>query len=312
MLNVIQLMDDKGLGHCKRMIIFAKELSDSGSEALLLTSKNRQDQVMSLKIEKLQYLEYDTNSDFPKVFALIKKNYPKKQIKSWSIDTKFNCSRVVRYLKTKGVYTRLFDNTRSCRLIVDENIYPSPLFDEQDLDWSRYEGKVFGGWDYALIGQRLKKIRENFGRYSQTSCVISFGGSDDYNITLKVLKILLPVADQIPIVVILGPQFKYTESISNINKIVGNRMQIILGKHNIDDHIASAKLLITAIGLTVIESIFLGIPCACISNYKNDERDEKKLKKMKNVYVLGNHRHLLNYSDVLLGIVSNIFALSRK
>ena len=89
-------------------------------------------------------------------------------------------------------------------------------------------------------------------------------------------------------------------------------MQIILGKHNIDDHIASAKLLITAIGLTVIESIFLGIPCACISNYKNDERDEKKLKKMKNVYVLGNHRHLLNYSDVLLGIVSNIFALSRK
>ena len=312
MLNVIQLMDDRGLGHCKRMIVFAKELLGDQSTVLVLIIKDRQDQLKLLKDEQLQVLEYDPNSDFQNLYFSIEKTYPKQQIKSWSIDTKLNCSKFISYLKTKGVFTRLFDNSKACRLIVDENVYPTPLFNKEDLDWSGYEGNVLGGWDYALIGQNLKKIKENFDQYRQTSCVITFGGLDYHNITLKILKILLPIADQIPIVVILGPQYKHIESISNINKVVGNRIQIITGKNNIDNYIASAKLLITAIGLTVIESIFLGIPCVCVSNYKNDEIDEKKLKKMRDVYVLGNHRHLLNYSDRLIDIINNEFSLLKK
>ena len=49
------------------------------------------------------------------------------------------------------------------------------------------------------------------------SCVISFGGSDPQNITIKVLKILMPFVEKIPIVAILGPKYKNKQAILNLN-----------------------------------------------------------------------------------------------
>ena len=39
MLNVIQLMDDEGLGHCKRMVNFSQKLQSEGSDILLLVNR---------------------------------------------------------------------------------------------------------------------------------------------------------------------------------------------------------------------------------------------------------------------------------
>ena len=37
----------------------------------------------------------------------------------------------------------------------DENIYPTPLFSHNDLDWSSYRGKLFT-WRHVLIRDEIK------------------------------------------------------------------------------------------------------------------------------------------------------------
>ena len=48
MLNVIQVMDDEGLGHCKRMVNFSQKLQSEGSDILLLVNRGRRDQIKIL------------------------------------------------------------------------------------------------------------------------------------------------------------------------------------------------------------------------------------------------------------------------
>ena len=55
MLNIIQLLNDEGLGHCVRMITFAKKISSPTSKALILVSKKRKDQVSKIAAENLIY-----------------------------------------------------------------------------------------------------------------------------------------------------------------------------------------------------------------------------------------------------------------
>ena len=45
MLNIIQLLNDEGLGHCVRMITFAKKISSPISKTLILVNEKRKDQV---------------------------------------------------------------------------------------------------------------------------------------------------------------------------------------------------------------------------------------------------------------------------
>ena len=302
-------MDDEGLGHCKRMISFSQKLQSEGSDILLLVNRFRRDQIKILNNKKLNCLEYDPKFNIEEIHSLVTNNQPGKNIKSWSIDTKLNCIKEAQFLKDKGLYTRLFDNTTSCRLIVDENVYPTPLFDKNDLDWSNYKGKVLGGWNHVLLGAELVKLKETKFNSDRKSCVISFGGSDPQNITLKVLKILMPFAEKIPIIAILGPKYKNKQNILDLNKVAGNKIKVISDVDNIDSHLASAKLLITAVGLTIIEAIFLKVPCICISNHKSDDRDLKRLKKMKNIHVFGHYEKLSGNSGRISDIVIDIFAL---
>ena len=94
-----------------------------------------------------------------------------------------------------------------------------------------------------------------------------------------------------------------------LNKITGNKIKVISDRDNIDSYLASAKLVITAVGLTIIEAIFLKVPCICISNYKSDDRDLERLKMMKNIHVFGHYKKLSGDSGRISDIVIDVFSL---
>ena len=116
MLNIIQLMDDEGLGHCRRMITFAKQISTKSSKALMLISHKRRDHTKIIAKENLNYIEYDTNRNIRALHASIINNHPSKRISSWSIDTKKNCIEIMEYNKKQRIYLRHYDNIQSCRI----------------------------------------------------------------------------------------------------------------------------------------------------------------------------------------------------
>ena len=101
MLNIIQLLNDEGLGHCVRMITFAKKISSPISKTLILVNEKRKDQVGIIAAENLDFVAYDTNVDIKTLYSSVIKNHKADEIKSWSIDTKKNCVEIVEYLKKK-------------------------------------------------------------------------------------------------------------------------------------------------------------------------------------------------------------------
>ena len=176
--------------------------------------------------------------------------------------------------------------------MVDENIFPTPLFRIGDLDWSNYRGKLYGGSQYVLIREGIKTLKNQFRNEVRKNCVITFGGSDPQNFTLKLMMSLAHLRKKLQIVVILGPRFKYVESVLAFNLKVGNKFKIVRDQKDVDYYIASAKLLITALGITTLEAIFLNITCICISNKKEDRADLGMLKKFDDVYVLDDFREI--------------------
>tara|TARA_B100000989_G_C19511660_1_gene459392 strand:+ start:733 stop:1665 length:933 start_codon:yes stop_codon:yes gene_type:complete len=309
MLNIIQLLDDEGLGHCVRMVTFAKKISSRPSKVLILVSKKRIDQLHIITSENLDFVAYDTSSDINTLYSLILDLHPEQKIESWSIDSKKNCKEIIGYLIKNKVYVRLFDNVQPCRLLADENIFPTPLFRKDDLDWSTYGGKLYGGAEYVLIREGIRRLKDQFDKDIRKNCVISFGGSDPENLTLKLMMNLSHFLDKVPIVIVVGPGFKNKDSILAFNLSKENKFKIVKEPKNVDYYIASAKLLITALGMTTLEAMFLNISCVCISNKTKDKADLDMLKKFNGVYVLDGFKEINECKRKLERIINSVFSL---
>ena len=103
MLNVIQLMDDEGLGHCKRMVTFAKLISKTGDKIVFLISDKKKYQAKILDHEELEFIEYDCSLDIEHTYSLVIKKRNNPNLRSWSIDTKRNCIETLKFIKDQGV-----------------------------------------------------------------------------------------------------------------------------------------------------------------------------------------------------------------
>ena len=84
MLNVIQLMDDEGLGHCKRMVTFAKLISKTGDKIVFLISDKKKYQAKVLDHEELEFIEYDCSLGIEHIYSLVIKKRYNPKLRSWS------------------------------------------------------------------------------------------------------------------------------------------------------------------------------------------------------------------------------------
>ena len=107
---------------------------------------------------KIWNFEYDYSLGVDHTYSLVIKKRCNPNLKA-GLSILRNCIETLKFIKDQGVYTRLFDNSAPCGLLADENIYPTPLFDRGDLDWSNYKGKVLGGWEQVLLGEKIRSLK---------------------------------------------------------------------------------------------------------------------------------------------------------
>ena len=213
---------------------------------------------------------------------------------SWFIDVKTDISdelSIIRQLN--GKHITLFDNTSPARLLADVNIYPTPLYCEDDLDWRGYKGKRFGGWEYTILGPSFdaEKARRTPWNRRQT-IVISFGASDPNQLTLMAMKGCANIPLDTPIQVVIGPAFTHATAIHSLNSTLENRFEVIEGCMDLAPVFSTARYVITAVGVSLFEATYLDAHCVVISNYESDKKDEKKLRLWDTVTVLGDYTGL--------------------
>ena len=292
MITIIHLLNDIGLGHCKRMQIYANRLVKEGHKILFFIQKSRDDHFRVLESFGTQIIQYDDEDSIDIQFELINMQIENSDHINWVIDTKNDCSDWIVFIKNMAIPVTLFDNPTDARLLADQNIYPTPLFDRDDLDWEAYRGIVRSGWDELLLSESIVSLKETIDEGKRNHVLVTFGGTDPNEITLKVMTLCAKISIQVPIKIVVGPSFKHHEKIKNLNQELGARFQLIEDCNDLSEYIANAKCVITAVGVTIFEAHELGVGTIVISNYETDDKDERKLNDIKNIHCLGNFKHV--------------------
>lgn len=107
--------------------------------------------------------------------------------------------------------------------------------------------------DRAVIRKKVKKI------------LLTFGGEDQNNLSLKFLKILESSLSELNFEIITGPAYSYNLELSNYIKLSGVNIAWSKNVVNMHNHMLSADLVISSNGRTTYELAALGIPSIIIS-----------------------------------------------
>ncbi len=211
------------------------------------------------------------------------------------IDSKWDVSEEITLYRSHGIPVVLMDNVTEARLLANLNIYPSAHFPFSTLDWDHCHGNVMGGSDWIPLQENFLNVRSHLIPIQERKNVlITMGGSDLNRLTLRIMDALKELVGQIPIQIVLGFTCTFKEEVSRKNSQYRNRFQILEDVLDMERLMAGAGLAITALGTTIYELAYLGVPTIVLSNYPEDGRDEEAFKKLGCLIPLGYHKNISN------------------
>ncbi len=199
------------------------------------------------------------------------------------MDTEDDVTEFVKSFKQKGSKVLLIDNSTRASVEADLSITPSAIME------SRTRGESYGGSKFVIIGEnffRARKAMKPLHHSLPLRILVTMGWCDPNNITLKVVSALAEM-DDVQMTVVLGPDYAFHES---MEPFLDNPS--ITFRNSVKDMaplMASSHIAFTALGTTVYELAFMGVPPLIISNYRDDEKDLVALRKLKAGVSLGFH-----------------------
>ena len=167
----------------------------------------------------------------------------------------------IRPLKDKGIAVVAFEDlgpgAAEADLVINA-LYPHP---------SVPDDRVKSGPDFfCLRDEFLHAPRPGF-RETAERLLITFGGVDEANLTLRALRVACAVGRQsnIQIDVVVGPGYQHLSELELSAKELGpEKVRVIADTRRISDYMTQADVAITSGGRTVLELVALAIPTIVI------------------------------------------------
>lgn len=135
--------------------------------------------------------------------------------------------------------------------------------------------KKYFGIEYACVRDEFRILKSKPSSKTVKKILITFGGSDPSNLTVKVLKIIASLQmTGILICIVLGFAFLHKQQVLRLIKKMRNKGYKIEITENSDlmaKHIRDSDLVITSNGRTVLEVASLKVPIISVSANKREE-----------------------------------------
>lgn len=182
------------------------------------------------------------------------------------IDTKRDVSTQVHALKEEGRKVVLIDNGSTEE--ADAIIMPTPVMKANG------GGKHLAGSDYLIIGENFRRQRGSapIQHALPLKVLVTMGGADPNNLTETVLKALWRV-EGIEVTTVLGPAYRMTEAMEEFIKRSGGKFSFLFNVKDMAPVMRTSHVAFTAVGTTVYELAYMGIPSVLIGNYDTDASD---------------------------------------
>lgn len=159
-----------------------------------------------------------------------------------------------------------------------ETVFCSDIVLNQNINASTriYEGKVSPhtklllGLSYALLREEFSKlntVRKDFSRVKDI--LVTFGGADPYNVTLKTIRALEKLRGNFRITVVLGLSNPHEQEIKNYTALSKSRIRVLKNVDHMGELMVEADMAISSAGSTSWELCCLGVPTLQIMLARN-------------------------------------------
>lgn len=276
-LFVVSGYSDIGMGHVYRTVNLADELRDSDISFLCTHNSKPAEKY----IKEYGYFAEILSSHENLIDSILEKK-PDMVINDF-LDTK---AEYIIELKRKKIKSINFEDKGEGAKHADAVI--NALYDNED------GANVFYGHRYFELRDEFLNAKKISIQQKVKNIVITFGGSDNNNLTLRTLKIIKEKLNdyKIKCLIITGSAYIHDKSLENFfeieNKINGNLLTWIKnGTKNISTYLEKADMVITSCGRTPYELAHLLIPTIVIA--ANERETLHNFPQKTGMSYLGRH-----------------------
>jgi UDP-2,4-diacetamido-2,4,6-trideoxy-beta-L-altropyranose hydrolase len=272
-----------GTGHVMRCLALAEAWQDTGGEVSYVSAFYAQALEVRLKREGIQiqhtYEKVGTRGDADETARIAQEHGA-----DWIVVDGYRFGAgYQKAIKDSGLSLLFVDDYGHADhyyadIVLNQNIYADIYF------YPKYEP-----YTQFLLGTKYALIRKEFLKLSSLhrdipdiarKILVTFGGSDPNNVTLKIVEALKKInVNKIDVIVIIGGANPYFNLIHEIVKDLPN-FTLIKNAENMPELMAWADIAISAGGSTCWELAFMGLPSILCPIAKNQKIITQELFKI--------------------------------
>lgn len=251
-----------GAGHAIRTCVIADELRDQGWDCQIVTSEGTYGFIKALN----RFLRID-----PEVFESFPQNCDLLIIDHYGIDAVYE-RQFKPYAKKIMIIDDLANRPHECDILLDQT-YERLGEDYRPL--VPHSCRILAGIDYVLLRKEIRDIRKKaLEKRRKTKDIkrilITMGGSDPKNYTLKALEMVQQSGFTGAVDIVLGFSSENLYSVTQFANSLPNEIKIHTDA-NMPQLMYEADLCIGASGSSVWERLYLGLPSVLIQTVDNQE-----------------------------------------
>lgn len=244
-----------GLGHIYRALTVAHELSEN--KIIFVIDKNNEDLLTNLIPKKINTYSFNKLKIIEGIVTL----KPDLVIN----DILSTREKDIIKLKNKGIKVINFEDLgkggKYTDLTINE-IYDKPLNNNSNTVW---------GTDYFFLRDEFKAVKQNQFNKIVKNILITFGGSDPHNLTLKSYNLIKDICkkEKIRIHIVTGPAYKFLEVIRD-ETFNDTNVEIHNSTGIISKVMTQCDIAISSNGRTIFELAHMNIPSIVIPQHKRE------------------------------------------
>lgn len=134
------------------------------------------------------------------------------------LDNYYFTTNYQKKIKAKGVKLVCIDDMHDKHFVADIVINHAEGIKPSDYTTEKYT-KVLLGYKYALLRKEYL-FKNELNHQKKYSCFLMMGGTDPFNITLKLISLLKDYSFSLPIAVVVGTGYSYEKQLEKFKNII--------------------------------------------------------------------------------------------
>ncbi len=284
-----------GLGHLMRCLALSEELVRRGNACYFL-SKIDNDELKN-GIEKFdvnyQQIKYNANLQEDLKFLI---DFSKINDIDWIITDHYDTdSQYIREIKQNKFNVLSVDDTAQIHYYSDIVLNQNAGAEKLKFSSEKYT-KFLLGTRYAILRDELLKREKKIENNEVKKILLTFGGSDIDNFSLKILRLSeLIINEDVEFLIVVGPFNPFYNDIKEYAKETGLKVKLIKSPENMAESYLESDMAISAGGSSCYELAYFGIPNLIITTANNQLNVARELDKQKVSIYIGKKDKMKEY-----------------